>query len=546
MSLSSFSPQSPEYRPPEAGQESGRLHDLSSLRTRQVRLVVSVPALLLVYTLLLTVLIHINLQAIIDAIPPAQTAVREQAEMLSELVLYLGIAGAIASAGVGILLAWQIVRPLRGMIEGMEELAGGELPPKVAPAQFAEIGALGSSFNSMLEQLQGLFDERDRQMRESASGAIMTLDAEGVVIAADSAASRLLGIPGDALLRHRMCESLRLQEADNAEFAEALEEALESARKGRTASATVQYQRPGGGESFPLSLVLSPLESASPEDESFLLDVRDLSGMEEFHEQIQRADRLAALGTLAAGIAHEIRNPLASIRGMTQLLAEDMRASEAPDDSMQYAQRTLSEIERLERLVTSIMDFANTADAPVKPVDLNQMLKDAWETCKHRAAPDALDRIEVQWDLDPQLPFCPLEESRMQQALVNVTSNALDALAGSSEGKLRFASWVSEEAFTRPLMISIANTGEPIPPALRARLFEPFFTTRAGGTGLGLPITNQIVISNGGLVELHCENGMIEFRLRFPLTGRRGAAPKRRSSTALRRPDFSTGANATS
>src|SRR5690606_26099962 len=106
---------------------------------------------------------------------------------------------------------------------------------------------------------------------------------------------------------------------------------------------------------------LQPADNDSP---AFLIDVRDLTGMRKFHEQMQRADRLAALGTLATGIAHEIRNPLAAMKAMTQLLNED--AANAPEGGLtrEYLPRVISEIDRLDRLVRSIMDFANTERAP--------------------------------------------------------------------------------------------------------------------------------------------------------------------------------------
>jgi signal transduction histidine kinase len=154
--------------------------------------------------------------------------------------------------------------------------------------------------------------------------------------------------------------------------------------------------------------------------------------LRKFHEQMERADRLAALGTFAAGMAHEVRNPLASMKGMVQLLAE----SADPEQQSEYVRRLDSEIARLESLMSEVLEFAQPEPARPRPTDLNRVVRESLDVASERHQPEAR-QVSVRLELDPALPPGVVEIRRLHQAIVNLILNAFEAAPDGSEVVIR-------------------------------------------------------------------------------------------------------------
>ena len=207
-------------------------------------------------------------------------------------------------------------------------------------------------------------------------------------------------------------------------------------------------------------------------------------------ELLARADRLSALGMLAAGVAHEIRNPLVSVRTFIQLLPERMG-----DDEFRTTFRdlALAEIERICGLINDLLAFSRPAPAQLDPTDLNDLvgqivrLLDA-EARKHGTT--------VAYTEDPALPRIAVDDSQIKQVLMNVVLNAIEASGrrGPVEVKTRHARRGGETW----CVVEVADAGPGIQPEHRDRIFDPFFTTKDGGSGLGLFIAHRIVTQHGG------------------------------------------------
>jgi signal transduction histidine kinase len=253
--------------------------------------------------------------------------------------------------------------------------------------------------------------------------------------------------------------------------------------------------------------------------------MRDVSGIYNFYEQIQRADRLAAIGTLATGIAHEIRNPLASIRGMVQLMAETAAENPETDRHPGYHARILREVDRLEKLITDIMDFAHAGDSAPEEVNLNQLLFEACEAARYKLG-EVRACVDLRLCLDEDLPTTILMADRVRQAILNLVLNAFEHAASIGRGPVRVTSQVDTADTNRPILLTIANPGEPLDDITRERIFEPFYTSKPEGTGLGVPIAYQTILANRGTLELQCEEGEIRFLVRFPrdMQGSRSAS----------------------
>ncbi|MCL5270298.1 MAG: ATP-binding protein [bacterium] len=210
----------------------------------------------------------------------------------------------------------------------------------------------------------------------------------------------------------------------------------------------------------------------------------------EAEEQLRQADRLKALGQLTTGLAHEIRNPLASIRGAAEILAD---SETEPGQRAEFSHVLIEETERLDGVLKNFLDYARTQKngggaAELKPVvDRLLILLDT----KMRSA-----TIRMDVDLPPALPSLAISEDLLQQVLMNILLNAVQAMADGVEQRIE----AGDAAGKGKVFIAVADTGPGVAPDLVGRIFEPFFTTKPAGTGLGLSIVRKIVASHRGRV----------------------------------------------
>jgi two-component system sensor histidine kinase HydH len=230
-----------------------------------------------------------------------------------------------------------------------------------------------------------------------------------------------------------------------------------------------------------------------------LLFVRSLRQRELLRDRLERERRLAALGEMSAVLAHEIRNPLASLKGHAQLLEESLPEGTGDRDK---AGRVVREAVRLERLTSDLLQFVRTGSIDRRETDPAALLREAVEEA-------GADRIDLRVDGAP--PVWPLDADRLRQALSNLLRNAVQA---GGEG-----SRVAAEATVDGgrLWFVVRDRGEGIPPGERERVFEPFHTTRVRGTGLGLAVARRVVEAHGGTIEVRDrEGGGAEFRVGIP------------------------------
>ena len=493
--------------------------DLDKAHSRSVRLVISIPVITLLAALGPATVMYVFQLNFAEgkALSQIQHDSYEQAVVGT---LMISIVFSIICGLVGFILARQIVSPIKDVVKTMQSLAEGDFSTKLKPIQLGEFGQLGMTFNRMVDQLNTLFAERDRQLRESFGGAHLVLDRDGVVVQADQSTNRVLGVnPADLTGQNLLDGSAKVPLLHtNPMLLRALRELTEESREGRTASRSLLLRNEGVSAVRYLISALY-LEGQAGAEPRYLVEVRDITGIAGFYEQMQRADRLAAVGSLATGIAHEIRNPLASIRGMVQLLDESCNDQENPmPEGVQsdYHRRIQREVDRLEKLVAGIMNFAHAVETPLEDVEIGALLRDVMHSAQLQAGEGA-EEVEVEWELDPQMPRALLQAERLRQALHNLAINAYQQCIEKKCSPIRVQTMYLAVNHQRPIIICIANPGEPIEEAMRERLFEPFFTTKSEGTGLGLPIAYQTIRANGGMLELECEDDEIQFWIRLPL-----------------------------
>ncbi len=247
---------------------------------------------------------------------------------------------------------------------------------------------------------------------------------------------------------------------------------------------------------------------------SFIHDLRHVVELERQLEEVQmqliHADKMASLGKLAAGVAHEINNPLGGILLFGGLLLEEMDFS---DPRRGDVDRIVQEARRCKEIVNSLLDFAHQRRRYQEPVDLNAALHQCMELLGSKAL---FHNIRVRWDLADELPLVIGNPSQIKQVFTNIVTNAVDAMEG--EGELRLRSGC--DPHTREVWVSFTDTGPGMPAAIRARIFEPFFTTKepGRGTGLGLSLSYNIMRMHGGDIRVESRPGRgATFVVVFPL-----------------------------
>ena len=220
--------------------------------------------------------------------------------------------------------------------------------------------------------------------------------------------------------------------------------------------------------------------------------------------QLLQAEKLAALGELSAGIVHEVRNPLAAIKGAVEIL-EDEIALTSP--RREFADLAKKEIERLDKLVGEFLRFARPATLSVEPDDLNKIVESVVSLIENQAASQS---ISIEKELRKILPKVSVDGEQIKQVLLNLALNSLQAM--SKGGKLIFRTTENEDF----CIIEVEDTGEGIEEAIVPKIFDPFFTTKAKGVGLGLSIAHKISVQHGGdLTVRRNENGTV-FSLLLP------------------------------
>jgi two-component system sensor histidine kinase PilS (NtrC family) len=235
-----------------------------------------------------------------------------------------------------------------------------------------------------------------------------------------------------------------------------------------------------------------------------LMMLKDVTEVKHLQDQMRQREKLAAIGQLAAGIAHEIRNPLAGISGSIQLLSTD---AQNPDDQ-KLMKIILKEIDRLNNLITEFLDYSKPEQRPDQKIDLALVMNDVIQNIK--ASPQTPKNLELvlQVNSGSILGYA----DKLKQAFLNISMNAVQAMLNNEAPKLT----IKLETFGDEVVLSIKDNGSGMPEEVKKRIFEPFFTTKPKGTGLGLAITHKVLESHQAQIQIHSEMGVgTEFILKF-------------------------------
>jgi PAS domain S-box-containing protein len=418
---------------------------------------------------------------------------------------------AVAALLVGILVLALVVRllsPLPRLERRVEAVARGDLSPAELPRSNDELGRLASAFEDMVAALGA----RDARLRDAAeaelrlirmqelivtnlSAAIVVVDGAGVVKTVNPAAQVVLGLDREAVGR-------ALAETGLLERLPALANALEEVKAGAEHASRLAVPLGTQGDEA-VNLVITSF-AADEDGRALLVVAEDVTEDLRTKARLIRTERLAAIGRMAAHVTHEVRNPLSSIGLNVEMLGDEI--GEKPE-----ARALLSSIEReIDRLTNITHEYLRLARLPDPRLELDDLGAVVTSVGRFVEAEMSEAGVELRVRVEDGLPAIAIDEGQVRQALLNLLRNAREAMPDG--GRVDLEAVVAEGG----VKVSVRDRGAGIEPEIRARIFDLFFTTKERGTGLGLPLTYQIVNAHGGRIECISEDDGTTFELWFP------------------------------
>jgi PAS domain S-box-containing protein len=357
---------------------------------------------------------------------------------------------------------------------------------------------------------------------ESASEGIVLVDATGRITLVNRAAEHMFGYARQELLG----QGLEVLLPERARAAHATH------RAGYFAEPRVRPMGRGldlagrrkSGEEFPVEISLSYVGAGDTTlAMAFITDIterkRAEAELQRQREMLYQTEKMAALGTLAAGIAHEMNNPLGIITTRIEVMLLDAESQALPAQVIEDLQVLHRASQRVARISASLRSFARQSTGERVPVSLNAIVE---ETLLLMQKPLATDNIRITTALATDLPPIQGDANALHQVLMNLFTNAREAMRGPGEIRLETARLPDRDGWIR---LVVADTGPGMAPDTLLRIFDPFFTTKPTGTGLGLPVSYGIVQEHGGTIDVQSTPGVgTTFTLMFPPVAPAGSA----------------------
>jgi signal transduction histidine kinase len=240
----------------------------------------------------------------------------------------------------------------------------------------------------------------------------------------------------------------------------------------------------------------------------------DTTERRKMESAMRQSEKLSAVGQLAAGVAHEINNPLGVILGFAQAVVRRLPASDPLEMPLKSIEK---EAIRCKNLVQDLLTFSRASKAEREPVDVNRAIEGALSLITAQAR---MAHIDVQKELAPDLPRVLGNLNQLQQIIINLANNAMDAMAGTGHsGVLTLKTELLNEGILSWVALRVTDTGPGVPPEIRSRIFDPFFTTKpvGKGTGLGLSLVHEIIQKHSGTIDLDSRPGHTEFLIKLPV-----------------------------
>ena len=345
------------------------------------------------------------------------------------------------------------------------------------------------------EQTERLSEEVTRNM----PAGLLVVNATGIISSSNPAAEQALGIRGLGFRRYS--EALGASSGMSRLIAECLANGTIFRRE------QVEHVPPAG-DTRHLGVTISPIQRGEGKISGAICLLTDLTELAALQQRMQLKENLAALGELSAGIAHEFKNALATISGYAQMIRSESSEAEALD----YAERILEQTRNITHVVTEFLKYARPLEIPDERVALQTVVERVVAEVR-----ETMPQVKIRWE--GTFGDAGGDEGLLRQALLNLTRNAAEACAlAEGGGRVAVCGEIVHGEETGVQRIRVTDNGPGIPANVAPKLFRPFFTTKAKGTGLGLAVVQKIIVQHGGQVEVRNRTeGGAEFIITLPL-----------------------------
>lgn len=362
----------------------------------------------------------------------------------------------------------------------------------------------------MREKKAGLPRPGSREFYEEVLGSL----TEGIIVFDDRL--RLTGM-------NRAAEEMALVTAPDL-VGKGIEEVL-SANNGPVVSLAVKTLESGrphtgfstelfrpDGNFLPVEVSASPVEDPDGRPVGVTLVLREASRIRELEEAVKKSERLAFLGTMAASVAHEVRNPLGGIKGASQLLRDEIKGLPNEESLAEYIGVIIKQVDRLTGIVDSLKGLSRPSLPKHVPMNLHSVLDESLTLM----APDIKrQKVKVKREYDPSLPEVTGEESSLSGVFINLIKNAVEAmptggvltLSTGIPSDFLYSSIKTEKGRKTMIAVKVADTGTGIGPEALKEIFNPFYSTKGGGLGLGLALALKVIEEHGGTIKVDTAPG---------------------------------------
>ncbi|MFD2183501.1 two-component system sensor histidine kinase AtoS [Rhodoplanes azumiensis] len=417
------------------------------------------------------------------------SAIEAQASAIDAAVIFASAIGLVVAFGIISLMSRRLSREVGVIVHGLAAMKR-DLRRPIPPLR-DELGEIVEAINGMAKALD---DARslNENILASVADAIVSVDLDGRVTAVNPAAEQLYGVQAGSVIG----KPYRSLFPEDAAVDSALLDTLETGR-GHTA---VTIDLPRADQTLRINATSSVLRDRDGQRIGAVVVLKDVSERERLMIQVMRADRLAALGELTAGIAHEVRNPLTSIRGFIQYLDE----CESLEEWRAYGPLIIRQVDSLNHLVGELLAFGRPQPPRIGKVDVAQLIKEMAFLARGKS--DA--RIAL--DCDGSFPTIEADGEALKQALLNLIINAIQAIPDG--GTVTVSTRTEDDR----VVIAVKDDGVGVAPENLDKVFDPFFSTKPSGTGLGLAMVHRIVDAHGGVITFNSTPGkgtVVEIRL---------------------------------
>ncbi len=409
--------------------------------------------------------------------------IRQQAWKMDVRIAAVLCCGLLVSLLLIVIFSRRLSASIDVINHGLEGLAQNlhlRLPP--LPGEMGQISQRVNALAQALGETRTLND----LIVENAADGVIAIDKAGCVTTMNPAAQQITGYSRDELLGEPYAALFT-----HSDYASPVLDTLERGIEHRA----LEVSFPAKAQRIELIVTTSELRNDSGELVGALVIFSDLTARKEAQRRLAQAERLATLGELMAGVAHEVRNPLTAIRGYVQILKQQ----DTQLHHQEYLVIILKEIDAINRVIQQLLDFSRPRPGPRQPVRLNEVIEESLVLIQTSG-------LEARIDFTSQLcnTLEPLLADRelLRQVILNLLINAVQSI--SARGSIGIRTWQYDDDHQA---LAIADNGCGIPADLQHKIFEPFFTTRASGTGLGLALSQRIISAHQGDIQLKSEPG---------------------------------------